>query len=150
MAIFLRLPAARLGIATGKDLAAGMPRLVSAWTPAAELLLSEIAIARAIWPRCSAAPSALNLLFRIPIFWGVLITRLRRFRVAGAAARPAWRRIEAVIVVLVTTIGVCYFIELFVLPETRPDLLQIGRAILRPGLSQRHDHGRDRHRRRHR
>src|SRR5439155_24426995 len=46
------------------------------------------------------------------------------------------RLIEAVVLALVATIGVCYFIELFVLPPTRPDFLEMGRALVSPGLRQ--------------
>ena len=44
------------------------------------------------------------------------------------------RMIEAVIVVLIGTIAVCYFIEIFVLPQTAPSFLEMGRALLSPGL----------------
>jgi manganese transport protein len=46
------------------------------------------------------------------------------------------RFIEAIILVLVTTIGVCYFIEIFVLPQTNPSFLEMGRAVLSPGFRQ--------------
>jgi manganese transport protein len=46
------------------------------------------------------------------------------------------RMIEAVVAVLVLTIGTCYFIELFVIPRVRPDLLEIGHALLTPGFRQ--------------
>src|SRR4029079_11738738 len=37
---------------------------------------------------------------------------------------------------LIVTIGVCYFIELFVLHQTRPNFLELGQAILSPSLAQ--------------
>src|SRR4029079_15170816 len=37
---------------------------------------------------------------------------------------------------LIVTIGVCYFIELFVLHQTRPSFLELGRSILSPTLAQ--------------
>ena len=43
--------------------------------------------------------------------------------------RFGMRKIEAVVLLLVTTIGVCYFIEIFVLPQTRPDFLEMGQAL---------------------
>ena len=46
------------------------------------------------------------------------------------------RLIEAVVLLLVVTIGVCFAIELFVLPRTTPHLGEIGRALLSPGLRQ--------------
>ena len=44
--------------------------------------------------------------------------------------------IEAVVLLLVATIGVCYFIEIFVLPQTQPSFLEMGRALVTPGLRQ--------------
>jgi manganese transport protein len=38
------------------------------------------------------------------------------------------------VVVLVATIAVCYFIEIFVIPQTRPSFLEMGRALLTPGF----------------
>jgi manganese transport protein len=46
------------------------------------------------------------------------------------------RFIEAVILALVATIGGCYFVEIFVLPQTQPDFLEMGRALLSPGFRQ--------------
>ena len=42
------------------------------------------------------------------------------------------RTIEAVVLVLVATIAVCYFIEIFVLPQTQPSFLEMGRALVSP------------------
>ncbi len=53
-----------------------------------------------------------------------------------ALQRFGMRTIEAVIVLLVATIGVCYFIEIFVLPQTTPSFAEMGRALLSPGLRQ--------------
>jgi len=46
------------------------------------------------------------------------------------------RTIEAVVLVLVMTIAACYFIELFVLPQTQPNLIELGRALVSPGFAQ--------------
>jgi manganese transport protein len=35
---------------------------------------------------------------------------------------------------LIATIGGCYFIEIFVLPQTQPDFLEMGQALLSPGF----------------
>ena len=78
---------------------------------------------------------ALNLLFHIPLFWAVLITAADVFLLL-ALQRFGIRTIEAVVLVLVATIGACYFIEIFVLPQTRPNFLEMGRALLTPGFRQ--------------
>jgi manganese transport protein len=53
-----------------------------------------------------------------------------------ALQRFGMRTIEAVVLVLVATIGVCYGIELFVLPETSPHLGEMTRAMFHPSLRQ--------------
>src|SRR5207248_10443526 len=40
-----------------------------------------------------------------------------------------------VVLVLVVTIATCYCIEIFVLPQTQPNFVEMGRALIRPGLS---------------
>lgn len=45
------------------------------------------------------------------------------------------RLIEGVIVVLIGTIGVCYYIEIFVLPQTSPNLFEIASATVTPDLA---------------
>ena len=78
---------------------------------------------------------ALNLLFHIPLSWAIVITA---FDVLLLLALQAFgmRIIEAVVAVFVLTIGVCYGIEIFVLPRTQPDFLEMGRALLNPSLHQ--------------
>jgi manganese transport protein len=76
---------------------------------------------------------ALNLMFHIPLLWAVIITGLDVLLLL-ALQRFGMRTIEAVVLVLVATISGCYLIEIFVLPQTRPDLLEMGRALITPGL----------------
>ena len=76
---------------------------------------------------------ALNLLFHIPLFWAVIVTAfdvLVLLSLRGLGVRV----IEAVILVLVATIGGCYFLEIFILPQTRPDFVEMGQALLTPTL----------------
>jgi manganese transport protein len=42
------------------------------------------------------------------------------------------RTIEAIVLLLIATIGVCYFIEIFILPQTQPSFLEMGRALISP------------------
>jgi manganese transport protein len=78
---------------------------------------------------------AINLLFHIPILWAVIITACDVFVLLGLQ-RFGMRIIEAVILVLVATIGVCYFIEIFVLPRTIPNFMGMTGAIFHPSLGQ--------------
>jgi manganese transport protein len=51
--------------------------------------------------------------------------------------RFGMRTIEAVVLLLVATISVCYFIEIFVLPQTHPSFAEMGAALISPRLRER-------------
>src|SRR4029078_7739383 len=97
-------------------------------------LACEIAIAACDLAEVLGSAVAINLLFHIPLFWCVIITAFDVLLLLGLQ-RFGMRVIEAVISVLILTIGVCYFIELFVLHQTQPNFLELGQAILSPSLS---------------
>ena len=78
---------------------------------------------------------ALNLLFHIPLLWAVIITAADVLLLL-AMQRFGIRTIEAIVLLLVATIGVCYFIEIFILPQTTPNFLEMGRALITPGFRQ--------------
>ena len=46
----------------------------------------------------------------------------------------AYTFIEAVVLVLISTIALCYFVEIFVIPRTKPSFLEMGHALLTPGF----------------
>src|SRR5512143_173649 len=131
MAIFMQVMCARLGVVTGKDLAQCCRDWYPRWTRWPNWLLCEVAICACDLAEVLGSAVALNLLFHIPLFWAVIITGLDVL-VLLALQSFGVRTIEAIILLLVATIGVCYFIELFVLPQTRPSFLEMGRALVTP------------------
>src|SRR5436309_9976420 len=133
MAIFLQCCSAQLGVVTGKDLAQACRDFYPRWTRWPNWLACEIAIAACDLAEVLGSAVAINLLFGIPLFWAVIITAFDVLLLL-ALQRFGMRMIESVVLALVATIGVCYFIELFVLPPTRPDFLEMGRALLSPSL----------------
>lgn len=135
MAIFMQVASARLGIVTGKDLAQCCRDWYPRWTRWPNWLLCEVAIGACDLAEVLGSAVALNLLFHIPLLWAVLITGLDVLLLLGLQ-RFGIRTIEAVILLLVSTIGVCYFIEIFVLPETRPDFVEMGRAMVQVNVRQ--------------
>lgn len=135
MAIFLQVASARLGIVSGKDLAQACRDWYPAWSRWPNWLLCELAICACDLAEVLGSAVAINLMFHIPLFWAVLITAADVFLLL-ALQRFGVRTIEAVVLVLVMTIGACYFIEIFVLPQTKPDFLEMGRALARPGFRQ--------------
>jgi len=135
MAIFMQVIAARLGVVTGKDLAQCCRDWYPQWTRWPNWLLSEVAIGACDLAEVLGSAVALNLMFHIPLLWAVVITGLDVLLLL-ALQRYGMRTIEAVVVLLIVTIAVCYFIEIFVLPETRPSFLEMGRSLVFPRLGQ--------------
>src|SRR4051812_47800121 len=133
MAIFLQVLSARLGIVTGKDLAQACRDWYPRWTRWPNWLLCELAIGACDLAEVLGSAVALNLLFHIPLLWAVIITGLDVLLLLGLQ-RFGMRTIEAVVLLLVATIAGCYFIEIFVLPQTQPSFLELGHALLIPSL----------------
>ena len=98
-------------------------------------LMAEVAIMACDLAEVLGSAVALNLLFHIPLFWAVMITAADVFLLL-ALQRFGMRAIEALVLVLVATISVCYFIEIFILPSTVADFGEMGRALMRPGLAE--------------
>jgi manganese transport protein len=134
MAIFLQIIAARLGIATGRDLAQCCYDWYPKWTRVPNWLMAELAIIACDLAEVLGGAVALLMLFHIPIFWGVIITGVDVLLLL-AMQRFGMRTIEAIVLLLVATIGVCYYIEIFVLPQTQPSFLEMGRAMIAPTLT---------------
>jgi manganese transport protein len=135
MAIFMQVISSRLGVVTGKDLAQCCRDWYPRWTRWPNWLFCELAIGACDLAEVLGSAVALNLMFHIPLLWAVIITGLDVLLLL-ALQRFGMRTIEAVVLLLVATIGVCYFIEIFILPQTQPNFLEMGRALVTPSLRQ--------------
>ncbi|HTZ20178.1 MAG TPA: Nramp family divalent metal transporter [Opitutaceae bacterium] len=135
MAVILQVISARLGVVTGKDLAQCCRDYFPKWSRWPNWLLCEVAIGACDLAEVLGSAVALNLLFHIPLLWAVIITALDVLLLLGLQ-RAGMRTIEAVVLLLVVTIGVCYGIELFVLPQTQPSMGALARALASPGFRQ--------------
>ncbi|HUN82180.1 MAG TPA: Nramp family divalent metal transporter, partial [Phycisphaerae bacterium] len=133
MAIFMQVIAARLGVVTGKDLAQCCRDWFPRWSRWPNWLACEIAIAACDLAEVLGSAVALNLMFHIPLLWAVIITALDVLLLLGLQ-RFGMRTIEAVVLLLVATISLCYFLEIFVIPQTQPSFSEMGRALLSPGF----------------
>jgi manganese transport protein len=133
MAIFMQITSARLGVVTGKDLAQCCRDWYPRWTRWPNWLFCELAIGACDLAEVLGSAVALNLLFHIPLFWAVIITGLDVLLLL-TLQRFGMRTIEAVVLLLIATISVCYFLEVFVLPQTQPSFLEMGRALVTPSL----------------
>jgi manganese transport protein len=135
MAIFLQLIAARLGVATGKDLAQCCRDWFPRWTRWPNWISMELAICMTDLAESLGGAVALNMLFHIPIQWAVVITAFDVLLLL-ALQGLGMRLIEAVVAVFVLTIGGCYAIEIFGLAPTRPDFLEMAQAMVHPDFAQ--------------
>jgi manganese transport protein len=126
MAILLQALAARLGIASGRDLAQACRDTYSRTTTIWLWIICEIAIAACDLAEVIGAAIALNLLFHLPLLWGVSLTSLDVLIVLFLQ-HHGFRYIEALIVALIIAIAGSFAVELWL---ARPDAGQLLTGIV--------------------
>ena len=118
MAVLLQGLASKLGIVSGRDLAQACRDHYSPRVNFGLWVLCEIAIAACDLAEVIGTAIALNLLFGIPLAWGVGITALDVLIVLYLQNK-GFRVLEALVIALVATVGLCFLFELIV---SRPEL----------------------------
>jgi manganese transport protein len=121
MAILLQALAARLGIASGRDLAQACRDSFSKPVTLILWFLCEIAIAACDLAEVIGAAIALNLLFGLPLIWGVCLTALDVLIVLFLQHK-GFRYVEALVVALILLIAGSFAVELWL---ARPDLAAV-------------------------
>lgn len=111
MALLLQSLCARLGIVSGRDLAQASKETYSPVVNFLLYLLAEIAIAACDLAEVLGMAIGLQLLFGIPLIWGVCITVLDTFLLLFLI-NQGMRKMEAFILALVAVIGVAFFVEM--------------------------------------
>src|SRR5215510_13223389 len=111
MAILLQALSARLGIASGRDLAQACRDSYSRPVTVVLWILCEIAIAACDLAEVIGAAIALNLLFNLPLIWGVSLTALDVLIVLYMQHR-GFRYVEALVVALIILIAGSFAIEI--------------------------------------
>src|SRR5216683_3189828 len=112
MAMFLQALSAKLGIATGRDLAQACREQYSRRTGLFLWVVCEIAIAACDLAEVLGSAVALKLLFGLPLLAGVLITAFDVLIVLALQGR-GFRLIEVFVVTLIATIAGCFAYEIF-------------------------------------
>lgn len=118
MAILLQGLASKLGIVTGRDLAQACRDHYSKPVGFALWVLCELAIAACDLAEVIGSAIGLNLLFGIPLTWGIVLTALDIMLVLVLQNR-GFRLLEAVVITLVATVGACFVFEIVI---ARPDI----------------------------
>src|SRR5262245_20166697 len=126
MAILLQALAARLGIASGRDLAQACRDSYSRPTTIALWIICEIAIAACDLAEVIGAAIALNLLFGLPLVWGVCLTALDVLIVLFLQ-HHGFRYVEALVVALIVAIAGSFAIEVWL---SRPDLTAVAAGFI--------------------
>jgi manganese transport protein len=121
LAILLQALAARLGIASGRDLAQACRDRYPRWAAVSLWVLAEVAIAATDLAEVIGSAIALNLLFGLPMAVGVCLTSLDVL-VVLYLQHHRFRYVEALVVLLIAGIGGAFALELYF---SKPDLLQV-------------------------
>jgi manganese transport protein len=126
MAILLQSLALKLGIVTGRDLAQACRDHYSRPVSFVLWVLCEIAIAACDLAEVIGAAIALNLLFGIPLVWGVVLTAFDVLLIL-LLQNKGFRWLEAFVIALIASIGVCFAIELAM---AQPALAEVARGLV--------------------
>ena len=128
MAVLLQRLAIKLGVATGRDLAQACRDHFSRPVSMALWVFAEVAIAACDLAEVIGSAIALNLLFHIPLLLGVCLTALDVLLILFLQQR-GFRFIEALVIALIGTIGVCFGLEIFF---SHPSMLGIAHGFFVP------------------
>ncbi|HEX6965382.1 MAG TPA: Nramp family divalent metal transporter [Gemmatimonadaceae bacterium] len=126
MAVVLQGLAAKLGIATGRDLAQACRDAYPRPVGIALWFLAEVAIAACDLAEVIGSAIALNLLFHIPLAVGIVITAFDVLIVLYLQHK-GFRMLEALVVTLVATVGVAFLFEIVI---SRPDVSAIAAGFV--------------------
>ncbi len=121
MAILLQSLSLKLGIVTGRDLAQACRGHYSKPISFMLWILCELAIAACDLAEVIGSAIALNLLFGLPLVWGVCITALDVLLVL-LLQNKGFRYLEALVITLIVTIGGCFLAEIIF---SRPDVIAV-------------------------
>ena len=126
MAVLLQGLSSKLGIVTGRDLAQACRDHYSKPVSVVLWVMCEIAIAACDLAEVIGSAIALDLLFGIPLALGVFITALDVLILLYLQHR-GFRVLEALVITLVATVGICFAFELFL---SRPDVGAVLRGFV--------------------
>ncbi|MEW6509756.1 MAG: Nramp family divalent metal transporter [Bacteroidota bacterium] len=121
MAVLLQTLAARMGIVAGRDLAQACRENYPKPVGYVLWILCEIAIAACDLAEVLGTAIGLNLLLKVPLLYGVIITGMDTLLFL-VIQHFGIRKMEAFILMFVGTIGVCFSIEIFLSEPSWPDI----------------------------
>ncbi|KAG0324566.1 hypothetical protein BG004_003453 [Podila humilis] len=116
MAVVLQGLAVKLGVVSGLDLAQACRKFTPKYVNWFLYVLAELAIIACDLAEVIGSAIALNLLFKIPLAWGVVITAadvlIILFAFRDDQSVKSRRLFEALVILLVSAVGVCFTAEI--------------------------------------
>ena len=122
IALLLQSLSARLGIVRGRDLAQASRETYSRPVNISLYILAEIAIAACDLAEVLGMAIGMQLLFHIPLMWGVCITVLDTFLLLFLI-NFGMRKMEAFILGLIAIIGMAFLAEMIFAKPSLPDVM---------------------------
>ncbi len=126
MALLLQSLSVRLGVVRGRDLAQACRETYSKPVNFILYILAEIAIIATDLAEVVGMAIGLQLLFHIPLLWGVLLTFFDTF-ILLFLINKGMRKMEAFILALVGVIGLAFFVEMLF---ARPDMTELAKGFI--------------------
>ncbi len=130
IAVLLQTLSARLGIVKGMDLAQASKNAYPMWANIPLYILAEISIAACDLAEIVGMAIGLNLLFGLPLIWGICITAVDTLLLLLLLKRGI-RVLEAFIISLVAVIGVSFLVEMFIVA---PNYLDVAKGFVPSSL----------------
>ncbi|EYU32513.1 hypothetical protein ABFS82_03G096300 [Erythranthe guttata] len=130
-ALIIQSLAANLGVSTGKHLSELCKAEYPVFVKYCLWLLAEVAVIAADIPEVIGTAFALNILFHIPVWVGVLLTGLSTLLLLGLQ-RYGVRKLELLIAILVFVMAACFFGEL---SYVKPPAKQVLKGLFIPKLN---------------
>jgi manganese transport protein len=131
MAILLQSLSLKLGVATDRDLAQLCNEAYGRRVSFALWIMAEVAIAACDLAEVIGSAIALELLFHIPLFWGVLITGADVLLILFMQ-RLGFRYVESLVIALIGTILALFVVQLIL---SRPEYWPAFRSLMIPSPS---------------
>ncbi|MFD1631262.1 Nramp family divalent metal transporter [Pseudopedobacter beijingensis] len=126
IALLLQSLSARLGIVKGLDLAQASKKAYPKWVNLPLYILAQIAIIACDLAEIIGMAIGLNLLFGLPIIWGISITVLDTILLLFLL-KKGMRSMEAFILSMVFIVGLSFLFEMFIV---KPDLGEVVKGLV--------------------
>ncbi|MGV8962305.1 MAG: Nramp family divalent metal transporter [Candidatus Saccharimonadaceae bacterium] len=123
IALLLQSLSARLGIVGGMDLAQASKKAFPTWANIPLYILAEIAIAACDLAEIVGMAIGLNLLFNLPLIWGISLTALDTILFLFLL-KKGMRMMEVFIISMVFIIGLSFLIEMLIVSPVYSDVVQ--------------------------